>query len=1007
MGKFAGFCSVRLMSLVFFAFFSLFAALTPVYGGGGKDAALSRADTLIEQRDYEEAIKVLTDFLRRNPDKFELAQSKLRTIYKLHDEFNRTADDLIDALLNDPENDERVLALSRKLYSLEQDTSPLLVNFVSRTREISSFNVNRNLLRRVLERGRELIDAGESVNAMNIYSTGMGIMRNEFFESGYGDAIEREVVRETERINSMIAAFPQANAQINSLAADLSRMIATGDMARITPSITRLTPGINRLTELKNELHTALSAFERILERLQTSDPDLYDRNHLAFLSVLINGRTNDKVQEGMLGAFDASWRASVGSSLDALAAYLERANTAALASFNAKEFPAVVSALDRMESYYNLSTQFFDRHRQFFRSPQSLSVSILGNNVIRADIPQFAALRSLNEANNFLIQAANTALRQNFDTTSLTRWQQNVITANAALSSEQQTRNTINRIQTETGDIIARANQINTVINSFNTVEHLTKTITALQNYRTSLQTDEIQSIHRYYTIAHNNLRNTMTAGRSEIERGRQLLEGDRVTSEGGVVTVYRYPGEALDALTTMLGALNSDIDNSNAILARHRQEPQAITSNTEIAALNTSYLSAVNEAAALRAQALALTETARTRSTQAEAFRQEAERLYREAQVAFQRQDFGVARDRVQRSSERINSSLDIQASASLRATWDSQLISLGESITRVENELIIVEVRNLVNNARASYFAGNFQTAEDNLTRARNRWRVTNPEDNEEVVYWLGIVRTALSMRSGRVISPTAPLYAEMSQLLSRAQRSYEEGVRHINAGQRSRGVEKFDEARQMTREVRLMFPVNQEAGILDLRIEQFIDPAAFNASFEQRMSTAIAGTKRQSIDAFADLQNLAEINPRYPNIRNIIIQAEIDMGWRPPPPNPADIARSRELTASVNRIIEGNVTTLFATALTNINEAITLNPENTEATRTKDRLLNRMSVPGAIVFSSEDEETYQRAVRELQAGNNLIARALVERLMQNPRNRNITKLVELQMRIQAIL
>jgi tetratricopeptide (TPR) repeat protein len=243
--------------------------------------------------------------------------------------------------------------------------------------------------------------------------------------------------------------------------------------------------------------------------------------------------------------------------------------------------------------------------------------------------------------------------------------------------------------------------------------------------------------------------------------------------------------------------------------------------------------------------------------------------------------------------------------------------------------------------------------------------------------------------------------------MSQLLSHAQISYEEGVRYVNTGRRTLGLAKFDEARQMTREVRLMFPLNQEAGILDLRIEQFIDPAAFNTSFEQRLRTAITGTRQRSIESYADLQNLAEINPRYPNIRAILTQAEIDMGFRPPPPNPANIARSRELTVSASRILEGNVTSLFDAALSQIDEAITLNPNNTEATLVKDRLLNRMSVPGTIVLSSEDEEAYQRAMRELQAGNNLVARALVERLMENPRNRNITKLVELQRRIQSIL
>jgi len=1007
MGKCAYNCSGKSIFFGFFAFLILLVSLTPVYGGGGMDTALSHADKLIIQRDYEEAIKVLTDFIRRNPGKFDLAQSRLRNIYKLHDEFNHTADELIDALLNDPENDEKILALSGKLYSLEQDTSPLLVNFVSRTREISSFNVNRNLLRRVLERGRELIDSGDSVGAMQMYSTGMSIMRREFFESGYGNAIESEVIRETERINSMIASFPQANSQINSLASDLSRMIAAGDMARITSSITRLTPGIVRLTELKNELYAALSSFERILNRLHTNDPDLFDRNHLAFLSVLINGRTNDAVQEGMLGAFDCSWRSSVGSSIDALALFLERANTSALVSFNARDYSAAINALNGMESFYNLSGQFFDRHRQFFRNPQTQSVSILGSSIIRADIPQFVTLRSLNEANNFLRQTANIAQRENIDTTSLTRWQQGLITVNAALTSERQTRNVINRIQNDTGELLTRAFQTNSGIIAYHRVEYITKIITAIQSYRASIQAEEVKSVFRYNTIAHNNLRNTIIAGRSDIERGRRLLEGDRATSEGGVVTFHRYPGEALEVLTAMIGTLTADIESGNTILTRHRQEPPAITSNAEITALNVNYLATVNEAITLRSQGTALAETARIRTTQAEAFRQEAERLYREAQAAYQRQDFGAARDRVQRSSERIISSLEIQASASLSSVWDSQLISLGEAITRAENELIIIEVRNLVNNARVAYFAGNFQAAEDGLTRARSRWRVTNSEDNEEVVYWLGIVRTALSMRSGRVISPTAPLYAEMSQLLSRAQRSYDEGVRHINAGQRSLGVEKFDEARQMTREVRLMFPVNQEAGILELRIEQFLDPTAFNASFEQRLRSAVNGTRQRSLESFADLQNLSEINPRYPNIRSIISQAEIDMGFRPPPPNPADIARSRELTASVNRIIDGNISTLFDSALAQINEAITLNPENAEATHAKDRLLNRMSVPGAIVFSSEDEETYQRAVRELQAGNNLIARALVERLMQNPRNRNITKLVELQMRIQAIL
>jgi len=995
----------------FFAFFLLLTAFQ-VYGGGGKDIALTKADALIKDKEYEKAILVLTDFTRNNPGRFDHAQERLRKIYKLREDFNRTADELIEILLYHPDDDEKILALSTKLYSLEKEDSPLLVSFVSRTREISQFNVNRNMLRDILIKGREQLDRNESAPAIQTYAGGMSFMRNDFFASGYGATIERDVIRETDRVNEMLASFQQTVSQAVSVSSDLNRAITSGDMARITQAISRFMPALDRLIELKNDLYTAANVFEQILDRLQANDPALRDRSHLAFLSVLINGRSGEKIQEGMLGAYDAAWRISGGSSLDALISFLERANTAAVSAFNAGDYASAAAAIDGMENYYNLSGQFFNKHMQFYRrtgagSEQSRTITIAGTNVLTLDVRQYSELRSLNEANNALRLASNTAMRRNIDSSSLTRWEQGSITAAAAFAAEQQTRSEINRTQREIEEIISRASSVNTQLNAYNKVIHITNTLTAIEKYKALLLNDELRSAERYYTIANNNTIKNLSERRKEIEISRNLINGIRNTDNDGAVTISHYPAEALDQLTRMLAAISADLETGSAVTTQYRAERQEIASNARISKTNTDYLAVINEMTSLRNQGQTLAQTARSRSTQAEAYRQEADRLFRDAQTAYQRQDFELARERVTQAFGRINNSLEIQNSAALRSTWDSQLLNLGEAISRSENELIIVEVRNLVNGARTAYFAGNFQQAEDSLLRARSRWRVTNAEENEEVIYWLGIIRTALSVRSGRVIPPTAPLYAEMSQLLSQAQRSYEEGIRHINSGQRALGLAKFDEARQMTREIRLMFPVNQEAGILELRIEQFIDPPAFNASFEQRLRTAVAGTRQRSLESFADLQNLAEINPRYPNIRNIITQAEIDMGFRPPPPNPTNIARSSELTASVNRIIDGNISTLYDSARAQIDEAINLNPENTEAMRAKDRLLNRMSVPGTIVLSSEDEESYQRALREFQAGNNLIARALVERLMQNPRNRNITKLVELQRRLQSIL
>jgi hypothetical protein len=200
---------------------------------------------------------------------------------------------------------------------------------------------------------------------------------------------------------------------------------------------------------------------------------------------------------------------------------------------------------------------------------------------------------------------------------------------------------------------------------------------------------------------------------------------------------------------------------------------------------------------------------------------------------------------------------------------------------------------------------------------------------------------------------------------------------------------------------------MFPVNQEAGMLELRIDQITDPPVFEASFGSRVNAAVAGTKQGSMEAFAELQNLAEINPRYPGIAAALVQAEIDIGLRPPAPNPRDIARSNELTALARQILNENIISQFEVGIRQCDEAITLNPNNTQAMTIKDQLQTKTNGTSRMVLSSRAEAEYQRAVRELQQGNSLVALSIVEQLLQDENNRSVTKILELQRRIQARL
>ncbi|MDR2068435.1 MAG: hypothetical protein LBP71_01025 [Spirochaetaceae bacterium] len=310
---------------------------------------------------------------------------------------------------------------------------------------------------------------------------------------------------------------------------------------------------------------------------------------------------------------------------------------------------------------------------------------------------------------------------------------------------------------------------------------------------------------------------------------------------------------------------------------------------------------------------------------------------------------------------------------------------------------------ERENFLREVRETYFSGNFDEAEELLAR----YGITGNRGNPEIIYWLTLVRGARALRSGRIIPITAPLYAEMSQLLSDAKKSYDEGLLFITTNQRNAALTKLTEARQKTQQVRLLFPVNEEADFLELRIDQIADPSTFNRSFRRRLDKALAGIRNRSLEAFADLQNLARINPQYPGMGEILEQAELDMGYRPPPPNPQDLAQSDELTAMAQNMVYPKDRNLYPFALELLNQALQLNPHNDQAMAIKDQIQTSIGGAETIVLDAAAEADYQRAVRALQQGNPITALSILRQLLQNPRYRNSAKIIALQRRIESAL
>jgi hypothetical protein len=972
---------------------------------------------LIADRQYDEAIRLLTEHTGDESDQFFQVQKRLRRIMRLRNEYNTLAGELLEVLTTDRDNSEKILELTRQLEAVEPSRGTVR-RFIAQVEEMALFGYNRQLLERIMVEARSLIDRGDYVAAMRRYASGLELYHDEFFARGYGEPVDGQVRSALEILEKNIGDFSVLVAPFNNAIAAIDQASLTGEEpgpALLQDCHARLAPLIERLIAVNNSVADAGNYFEEQLARFRQQDPDMGDRNYLAFASRVVRGRVDADIQEGLLGAVAGLW-VSVLSRFDAV---LETAadsafRNACIAREN-RDFPLAREQFETVIAYCALATSLEDDWRRFYRGQNFPVYNYFDHALVVFKAEEYLKYYSLNLASASYIEIGS--LMEQYDrlasvnSTALESWQQGRMDARTALALEARTRGGYRDLAAKVGAMLGRLNRDGAALSEYRRALSGERSLFVPMENALVLVADldadvfvlENASAIRGYAIANGDLERRSAEWTGLFAEANRFFTGE--SDDDG--RVAKRPREALVLFEQINRGSARWQEEESALIARYEAESPRFFREPRIAALYNNALAMGRELGELRTTTLALEQTSRTQAAQAAALEADGDRLCQEAESALARSDFDTARTRALLAGERYDSSLAIQESAPVRIARDVSLIALGAEITRLEHEAVVREVRSLVNTAMDTYFDGDFARAEESLVRAMNRWRSANIEDDPEVTYWLTLVRGAMSLRAGRVILPTAPLYAEMSQLLSAAGKNYSEGMALIAENRREDGVALFAEARRKTREVRLMFPVNQEASLLELRMDQVMDPAAFNASFQRRLNEAVSGTRQGSVESFADLQNLFQLNPDYPGIRGMVVQAEIDIGYRPAPPDPRSLARSGELAATARGIVDRNLRSQFPVALELLNQALALNPSNSQAMSLKDRVQTEMGGGASVVLSSAAEQEYQRAVQALQQGNTLVAMNIVRQLLLDEKNRDSKRILDLQKRIESIL
>ncbi len=467
-------------------------------------------------------------------------------------------------------------------------------------------------------------------------------------------------------------------------------------------------------------------------------------------------------------------------------------------------------------------------------------------------------------------------------------------------------------------------------------------------------------------------------------------------------------YPSKAISILTD----LNADVSAARKKLVSYRNtldEGAAYESSQldyrkgkqELSSIISSLDSYTQKNNQLIAKATA-------RANQAKLASQEALSLYNRAVQNLKKNQFDQARENLSRSRTRYTDSFLFEENETLRADSDARLTALDGQIADAHQRIVVTQTRELKTAAWNAYYNGDFETAERNLIRARDLWSITNGDnEDQETSDLLAMVHTALSMKTGRTIPVTAPLYPEMSQILSISHQYYSQGASLMAEGKKDEAEKILNQAKEKLRTLQLVYPMNQDASLLNLRIDNLIDPDNFKKTFAKKVEDSKKNKNRQ--EAYANLTDLRQINPSYPGLDDLILKLEYETGIRAKPIQNTAKTQAKNLVAQARKIYNGakGKDSELDKAIALLDKAIALNPQESSASSLKDTIQIERGARASGILSAADESIYLVAIQELSRNNVVNANAMVEQLMQKGNNKQVKKLQDLNRRIKAML
>ena len=1016
----------------------------------GQVMSLFEIERLIRRTDYTEALKQLNIYIEKRPDYFDNAQRLIKIIMNRRKQYSVLAEKAIRSSTEDPEDHETPAKIILQMRSIEKNPPSEIKRMIDMLEEMHLFKYYAFLFDKILEESAALSEKGEYFTAIStVITEGFDIYKDEYYDSFETD--NTQMITNAEEImsalNDAVARFedPALQKDFDNVSNQLVRAINNDDYIEAAALYPQFENICKKYISIRNEIYDCGEKIIVLYDEQKQIDSEITDASYLPFMQRFILGVQSPRFS-GILGAVDCKYTKNLENIKTAVLDIVKKHEGDYLT-----ELPQEIleSTIDYAEltnkSKYVLPLEEFAKIGKQTNNLYTLlegdtSVLISLSDRYKYDItidyePALCNLTIdlLNKTQEFkkeqeiqkgLLAQTNTDITPLFDS---------VFRMTTILGSK----SSLMPASFDWGiDYLALPDKSQWAVHTSlynNYLDKLFDTSASSMTDSWKIITDsyradsdnyvnETSDYKRFAQVYSSGFDEPIDSAKynsiSQSKDGSGLFEYAR-TAGLQKNPVYHYPELAIRMyeVTQDKSALYiQDIEDKQKSLNDNLNAHEDWLDNEALVqVVNSSIDYMQNRKSELelnRMQSSQFMAEANNQLEEAAYSKNYAASIIEESREALARGNLNEAEKLLLEASEKYSDSLAIADNESLRNEVDRMVASLSTQIMDAKNELVVKESRQLYTQARDALNYDRYEDSETLINAAINKWAETHTEKNPEFETFLELVNTAVSMKTGRVLLASDPLYSEMSQLLSIAYLYYDEGEALIKKGDEKNAQVSLANAEESLNKIKSVYPLNNEASLLLLKIDRLRDPKKFEDEFAQKVKTAIAQSKKKDTMAqvYNTLTDYYNLEPNYKGLKEAIYNLEIELGMRQRPVDNSAAARSTRLTTQAQNQFNsaGSNTTKLNQALETVNEALRLNPNNKTAEALKDRISLKIGSSSIIVLSSSDQNLLTQAKKAYQTGNIDDANTYMLRLLNNnPNNIKLKEVEDLNNKIKSQL